>query len=95
MIPIKDQDASDGRDERPREIKFSIIDSAVGSGELLNAESSGTLVDLDEQGMSLLTAMRVEPGNIVRLDHEGVPKVGIVMWSVESAENCRIQIRFI
>jgi hypothetical protein len=82
-------------DELPQEVSFSIIDSPAGSGELLNADSKGTLVERDDRGISLLTRMPIEPGNIVRLNHRGVSKVGIVMWSVESADSCRVQIRFI
>jgi hypothetical protein len=85
----------DPRDQLPQEVTFSIIDSPAGSGELLNANSRGTLIELDDHGISLVTRVPIEPGNIVRLDHRGVSKVGIVMWSVESADNCRIQIRFI
>ena len=95
MNPIRRQEDFPSRDQLPQEVNFSIIDSPAGSGELLNASSKGTLMELDEHGISLITKVPIEPGNIVRLDHRGVSKVGIVMWSVESADNCRIQIRFI
>jgi hypothetical protein len=90
-----EQDGLPSRDQLPREVTFSVIDSPAGSGELLNANATGTIVDLDDHGISLVTRVPVEPGNIVRLDHGGISKIGIVMWSVESAENCRIQVRFI
>ena len=93
MTPIRGQENAPSR-EQP-EITFSIIDSPAGSGELLNANATATIVDRDAHGVSLVTRIPVEPGNIVRLNQEGVSKVGVVMWSVESADQCRIQVRFI
>jgi hypothetical protein len=95
MKPTRGHDDLPSPDAAPREVTFAIIDSPGGSAELLNADATGTLLDLDEHGISLRTRVPVEPGNILRLCHGGVSKVGIVMWSVESAEHCRIQVRFV
>ncbi len=82
-------------DQPPQEVAFSIIDSDSMTGELLSGNNTGMLIDLDNNGISLLTRIPVAPGNIVRLNHRGSSRLGVVMWSVESSDNCRIQVRFI
>ena len=47
-VDLREEDL-DPRDQPAREVTFSIIDSPAGSGELLNANSTGTLIDLDDQ----------------------------------------------
>jgi hypothetical protein len=37
----------------------------------------------------------LQPGNIVKFDHGSTTRMGIVMWSVESSDNFRIQVRFL
>ncbi len=84
-----------GNQPLPQEVAFSIIDSESMTGELMSGNNTGMLVDLDSNGVSLLTRIPVAPGNIVKLSHRGTSRLGIVMWSVESLDNCRIQVRFI
>lgn len=96
MSCADDQKNFSNRDQPlPQEVAFSVIDSEAMTGELLSGNNTGMLIDLDDNGVSLLTRIPVAPGNIVRLSHRGASRLGIVMWSVESPDNCRIQVRFI
>ena len=61
----------------------------------MTLNSTGTLIDLDKVSMGLLTKLPLQPGNIVKFDHGGTTRMGIVMWSVESSDNFRIQVRFL
>ena len=79
----------------PREIEFTVIDADFDCGKVLGPRSTGTLIDLDIVGIGLLTRIPLQPGNIVQFDHRGITKTGIVMWSVESSDNFRIQVRFL
>jgi hypothetical protein len=81
--------------DHPREIEFSVIDSDFDCGKVVGPKNTGTLIDLDIVGIGLLTRIPLQPGNIVKFDHGGITKTGIVMWSVESSDNFRIQVRFI
>jgi len=82
-------------ENHPREVEFSVIDADLGCGKPMTLNSIGTLIDLDKVSMGLLTKLPLQPGNIVKFDHGGVTKMGIVMWSVESSDNFRIQVRFL
>jgi hypothetical protein len=83
-------------DEQPsREVEFSVIDGDFTCGKFPSATNTGTLIDLDSTGIGLTTNIPLQPGNIVKFDHEGMSKLGIVMWSVESSDNFRIQVRFL
>lgn len=79
----------------PREVEFSVVNADFGCGEFQNPRSTGTLIDLDSSGLGLLTQIPLQPGNIVKFEHGGASKLGIVMWSVESSDNFRIQVRFL
>jgi hypothetical protein len=79
----------------PREVKFSVIDADIGCGKPLSFNGTGTLIDLDIVSIGLLTEIPLEPGNIVKFDHGGINKMGVVMWSVESSNNFRVQVRFL
>lgn len=95
MNPADDNEKGSPGGPRLQEVLFSIINSDSVSGEILSGNNTGTLLDVDSNGISLLTRVRVQPGNILRLDHRGTSRIGVVMWSVESSNNCRIQVRFI
>jgi hypothetical protein len=82
-------------DDHPREVEFSVIDADLGCGKPMTLNSTGTLIDLDKVSMGLLTKLPLQPGNIVKFDHGGTTRMGIVMWSVESLDNFRIQVRFL
>jgi hypothetical protein len=81
--------------QEPCEVEFSVIDVDFGCGELLNPRNIGTLIYRDSIEMGLLTPIPLQPGNIVKFNHEGMSKLGIVMWSVESSNSYRIQLRFV
>jgi hypothetical protein len=82
-------------EKHPREVEFSVIDADLGCGKPMTINSTGTLIDLDKVSMGLLTKLPLQPGNIVKFDHGGATRMGIVMWSVESSDNFRIQVRFL
>jgi len=82
-------------EDHPREVEFSVIDADLGCGKPMTLTSTGTLIDLDIVSIGLLTKLPLQPGNIVKFDHGGMSKTGIVMWSVESSDNFRIQVRFL
>jgi len=79
----------------PQEVEFSVIDADLGCGKPMTLKSTGTLIDLDLVSIGLLTRLPLQPGHIVKIDHGGITKTGIVMWSVESSDNFRIQVRFL
>jgi hypothetical protein len=79
----------------PHEVEFSVIDADLGCGKPMTLNSTGTLIDIDKVSMGLLTKLPLQPGNIVKFDHGGTTRMGIVMWSVESSDNFRIQVRFL
>lgn len=95
MKHAEDEESSPRDRQEPCEIEFSVIDVDFGCGELLNPRNTGTLVYRDSIEMGLLTPIPLQPGNIVKFNHEGMSKLGIVMWSVESSDNYRIQVRFV
>jgi hypothetical protein len=82
-------------ENHPGEVEFSVIDADLGCGKPMTLKSTGTLIDLDKVSMGLLTKLPLQPGNIVKFDHGGSTRMGIVMWSVESSDNFRIQVRFL
>ena len=79
----------------PREIEFSVVNADFGCGKLLSPKSTGTLINRDVAGIGLLTQLPLQPGNIVKFEHDGTTKLGVVMWSVESSDNFRIQVRYL
>jgi hypothetical protein len=86
------------RDEQPpHEVEFVIVNanSEVDPDKLKSPRNTGTLIDLSNSGTGMLTDVALQPGDMVRLDHDGASKVGIVMWSVESSNNFRVQMRFL
>jgi hypothetical protein len=82
-------------DLQPDQVEFSVIDGDFSCGRFPSVTNTGTLIDLDSSGIGLLTHVPLQPGNIVKFDHGGMSKLGIVMWSVESSNNFRIQVRFL
>lgn len=80
---------------QPREVEFFVVEADVGCGTPLSFNGTGTLIDLDVVSIGLLTEVPLQPGNIVKFDHGGTTKTGVVMWSVESSDNFRVQVRFI
>ena len=95
MIKRTEQYSVPSDENRPREVEFSVIDADLGCGKPMTLNSTGTLIDLDKVSMGLLTKLPLQPGNVVKFDHGGTTRMGIVMWSVESADNFRIQVRFL
>lgn len=95
MIKRIEQYSVPSDENRPREVEFSVIDADLGCGKPMTLNSTGTLIDLDKVSMGLLTKLPLQPGNIVKFDHGGTTRMGIVMWSVESSDNFRIQVRFL
>ncbi len=90
-------DSSSLDEQQPQEVEFLIIDNTAefGNEKLRNPVNTGTLVDLSSSGTGMLTRIPLQPGDMVRLAHGGKQRVGIVMWSVESANNYRVQMRFL
>lgn len=82
-------------EQHPREVTFSIIDSDFSNEIYPSVGNTGTLIEHDTHGIGLLTRIPLQPGNLVKFDHAGMSKVGIVMWSVESSDNFRIQVRYL
>jgi hypothetical protein len=82
-------------EQHPRKIDFYVINSEIGCGDIKSPKNTGTLIDLDGTVMGMLTQIPLEPGNIVELDEEGTSKFGVVMWSVESSNKFRVQVRFV
>jgi hypothetical protein len=95
LIKRTEQYSVPSDENRPREVEFSVIDADLGCGKPMTVNSTGTLIDLDKVSMGLLTKLPLQPGNIVKFDHGGTTRMGIVMWSVESSDNFRIQVRFL
>jgi len=91
----KNEDNAPADRQETCEVEFSVIDVDFGCGELLNPRNTGTLIYRDSIEMGLLTHVPLQPGNIVKFNHESITKLGIVMWSVESSDNYRIQLRFV
>jgi len=86
------------RDEQHhRQVEFFIINknTEVGKGDYKGPRNTGTLIALDSTGMGMLTHVPLQPGDIVELDHGGASATGIVMWSIESSDKFRIQMRFV
>jgi hypothetical protein len=79
----------------PQEIEFSVVDADLGCGKPMTLKSTGTLIDVDLVSIGLLTQLPLQPGHIVTINQGGTTKKGIVMWSVESSDNFRIQVRFL
>ena len=84
-------------EQRPREVEFLIVtkNAYLGDEKPKSPRNTGMLVDLDGTGAGMLTRVPLQPGDMVRLDHEGTSKLGVVMWSVESSNNFRVQMRFL
>jgi hypothetical protein len=55
----------------PREIEFFVIDADFDCEKLPGPKITGTLIDQDIVGTGLLTALRLQPGNIVKFNHGG------------------------
>jgi hypothetical protein len=88
--PLKD-------DQHSQKVEFVIVDkhAAFDAADLKGPRNTGTLIDLNSSGTGMLTHVALQPGDLVRLDHDGASRVGIVMWSVESSNNFRVQMRFV
>lgn len=82
-------------EQHPREVKFSVIDGDFNGGNYPSEGNIGTLIEHDSRSIGLLTRIPLQPGNLIKFDHGGMPQLGIVMWSVESSDNFRIQVRFL
>jgi hypothetical protein len=95
MKRTEDEESSPLDGQEPCEVEFCVIDVDFGCGELLNPRKTGTLIYRDSIEMGLLTLTPLQPGNIFKFNHEGMSKLGIVMWSVESSNSYRIQLRFV
>jgi hypothetical protein len=92
---ISDRNPKDER--RHREVEFFIINknTGAGKGDYKGPKNTGTLIELDSTGMGMLTHVPLQPGDIVELDQGGASATGIVMWSIESSDKFRIQMRFV
>lgn len=78
------------------EVEFFIVENSAGPGaENRGPGNTGTLIEWSSSGTGMLTRIPLQPGNMVRLNHEGASKLGIVMWSVESSNKFRVQMRFV
>ena len=95
MKRTEDEESSPRDRQKTCEVEFSVIDVDFGCGELLNPKKTGTMIYRDSIEMGLLTPIPLQPGNIVKFNHEGMSKLGIVMWSVELSNNFRVQLRFV
>ena len=95
MKPSENSNGSPNDDLQQDQVEFSVIDGDFSCGTYPNAMNRGTLIDLDPSGIGMLTHIPLQPGNIVKFDHGGTSKLGIVMWSVESSNRFRIQVRFL
>ena len=84
-------------EQHRREVEFFIINknTEVGKGDYKGPRNTGTLIELDSTGMGMLTHVPLQPGDLVELDHGGASATGIVMWSIESSDKFRIQMRFV
>ncbi|MEW5745806.1 MAG: PilZ domain-containing protein [Nitrospirota bacterium] len=77
-------------------VRFSIIGSFSGQKELLpEASFSGTIVDMSESGLGLLTDIQLEPGTLVKLNEVKGSNVGVVMWTIDTGSKYRIGLKFV
>ena len=81
--------------EHPPEIEFSILDGDNVCKRCVGEKNKATVIDRDGAGIGMLTPLPLQPGNIVKFMESGTATFGIVMWSVESADNYRIQVRYL
>lgn len=79
----------------PAEIEFSILDGDNVCRQCVGEKNTATVIDRDGSGIGILTPVPLQPGNIVKFMSSGSAVFGIVMWSVESADNYRIQVRYL
>lgn len=78
------------------EVEFFVVENNAAPGaETRGRGNTGTLIEWSSSGTGMLTLIPLQPGDIVQLRHEGASKLGIVMWSVESSNKFRIQMRFV
>jgi hypothetical protein len=84
-------------EQHSHEVEFIVIDDHAdfGNEELKNPRNTGTLIDLDSSGTGMLTHVPLQPGDMVRLGLGDASKTGVIMWSVESSNKFRVQMRFV
>jgi len=89
------QDSAPLHRHHPAEIEFSILDGDNICRKCVGEKNTATVIDRDSSGIGILTPVPLQPGNIVKFVSSGTATFGIVMWSVESADNFRIQVRYL
>ncbi len=80
-----------------REVEFFVVNNSadVHYEQSKGTVNTGTLIDLNSTGMGMLTHIQLQPGDMVRLNHGGTSALGVVMWSIESSNKFRVQMRFV
>jgi len=82
--------------QQAQEVEFVVIENHDAFNENIRYQrNTGTLIDQDSSGTGMLTHVPLQPGDLVRLGQEGSSRTGIVMWSVESSNKFRVQMRFV
>ncbi len=86
--PVGEQHHSD--------VEFIIINNAEFiDGKIKSPRNTGIVIDWDSRGTGMLTDTPLQPGDMVQVNNGGTYKTGIVMWSVESSNKFRVQMRFV
>lgn len=74
-------------------IRFTVLGHGEGTPEL-RSEVTGTIVDVTEGGVGLLTAFPVECGQILKF-RSIVPEHGMVMWTSRIAGHSKAGLAFL
>jgi len=76
-------------------LEFSCIapspDAAGRHGSML----TGTLVDITETGMKILSNTYLKPGSIIKLSNNEQSDVGVVMWTLKTKDKFKVKVRFL
>jgi hypothetical protein len=75
------------------QVRFTVLPRS-GDASVLRAEVTGSLVDVTEGGVGLLTTFPVERDQIVRFDSIA-PEHGKVVWTTRIAGRSRAGIAFL
>ncbi len=78
------------------EVTFKILGRVESCREVLHEiKTTGSIVDVSDEGIGLLTDHALEPGCLVKFNDLDVPNVGIIMWSLRKEGRYRVGVKLL
>jgi len=76
-------------------LEFSLIAPSQETTGSPGSMVTGTIVDITETGMRILSDTYLKPGSLIKLSNDESSDLGVVMWTLKAKDKFKVKVRFL